>query len=158
MTISAIAREQVFQQDGGGFLVCLRIEHADIEPIFVVNNTVDIVSTATGESETFIAFPFNIALPQQQAEAPGEAMLTIDNVSQEIGRTLRLITSRAEVTIYVIRIDDFNSVEEQIDDMYLSDVTIDAGKVSGRLTAEDLTKEPYPNYTFSPAEYPGLLR
>lgn len=160
MTLSTASREQVFQQEGGGFLVLLVITHADIDPpIRVVNNTEDIVSTADGTgAQTYIAFPFDVVLPEQQQDAPGEAQLTIDNVDREIGRTLRLIVERANVDIYVVAIDDFDSVEEQITGLYLTDINIDSAKVHGKLAAEDLTREPYPNYTFSPAEYPGLLR
>lgn len=164
MTLSATALQQVFKQDGGGFLVLLVISHADIDPsIRVVNNTVDVTSNLTvdgvpGTSETFVAFPFDIVLPNQVEDSPGEAQLTIDNVSDEIGRTLRLISTRATVEIFVVRMDDTNIVEVAIPPMYLVDVSIDASIVRGRLASEDLTREPYPARSYSPAEFPGLLR
>jgi hypothetical protein len=136
------------------WLVLVTIEHADISPpIRVVNNTENI----TSRSELFVAFPFSITLPDSREDAPPRARLTIDNVSREIAQAVRTITSAPVVTIEVVRAADPDTVEISWPFFTLRNIKWDAGKVSGELTLEDFTSEPYPAGIFSPASFPGLF-
>ncbi|HLS19389.1 MAG TPA: DUF1833 family protein [Paracoccaceae bacterium] len=133
----------------------LTISHPDIDPpIRVVNNTVDI----TSQGNLFMAFPFEAELPDSPEDAPPRARLRIDNVSREIGQTIRLISSPATVSIQIVRQGDLDTIEAEFPGYRLSGVRYDALTVEGDLTREDLTREVYPFLTFSPAEFPGLIK
>jgi len=135
-------------------LVLLTLDHDDLAaPIRVVNNREDV----TSRGDVFVAFPFEIALPDDLGDAPPRARLRIDNVSREIGEAIRTITTAAAVTIEVVRQDALDTVEMQFPAMKLVNVQYDVLTVTGDLEFEDLTKEPYPTHIFSPAEYPGLI-
>lgn len=153
--VSTAGKTQVFAQEGDSFLVLLEIDHADLaDPLRFVNNTEDV--TSNGESYT--AFPFDISLPTDSDESPPRARLVIDNVSREIGEVIRDLDTAPTITIYVIRMDDFDAVEITLPSFTLRNVQYDVMQVSGELELEDLTREPFPARTFSPAEFPGLLR
>lgn len=155
MTISDTGRQQAYAQEGNDFLVLLTFDHADLaEPVRVVNNTEDIESNG----QTYIAFPFQITLPTNTADSPPRARLSIDNVSQEIAQTIRLIGTPPTITIQCVRMDDHDAVEVDLPSFILRNVKMDATTVSGELELEDITREPFPARTFSPAEFPGLLR
>lgn len=163
MTVSDQGRAELFNPEGDEFLVCLTIEHEEISPsIRVVNNTEAIVSNAENgvDDQTFIAYPFDITWPDQREDSPPHAQLVIDNVDLQIGKTLREMarTNRATVTLMAVRMDDYNNAEEIIPAMFLTNVVIDSLSIRGDLNVEDMTREPFPARTFSPAEYPGLLR
>lgn len=135
-------------------LVLLEIDHADLaNPILVVNNKENIISNG----DEYTAYPFEIVLPDSSEESPPRAKLRIDNVSRDIGQTIREITSPPSVAIKVIRQDDFDTVEIEFTGMILRNVTYDALSVEGDLFFEDLSREPYPAYTFNPANYKGIL-
>lgn len=136
------------------WLVLLTIEHTDLAtPIRVVNNTVNI----TSGGDEYIAFPFNVTLPDAREDAPPRARLIIDNVNREIAEAVRSITSAPTVTIEVIRGADPDTIEITWPYFTLRNVKWDANQVSGDLALEDFTSEPYPAGIFSPASFPGMF-
>lgn len=149
LTTSAFA-----QETDEVWLVLITIDHDDLsQAIRVVNNTEDV----TSRGDTYTAFPFDITLPDAREDAPPRARLVIDNVSREIAEAVRSISSAASVTLEVIRAADPDVVERSWPFFKLRNVKWDVGKVSGDLTLEDFTSEPYPAGIFSPASFPGLL-
>lgn len=136
------------------WLVLVTIDHDDLtQPIRVVNNTEDI----TSNGDSYVGFPFDINLPDAREDAPPRARLVIDNVSREIAQAVRTISSPPVVTIQVIRAADPDTVEISWSSFKLRNVKWDVGRVSGDLTLEDFTSEPYPAGIFSPASFPGLF-
>ncbi len=155
MTISDALKGEAWAVESDLPLVLLTIDHDDIDPaIRVVNNNVDIVSNG----DTYTAFPFEITLPDNLGDATPRAKLRIDNVSREIGQAIRLISTPADVTIQVVRQDALDTVEMTWPAMRLTNVRYTALTVEGDLEFENLTREPYPAHTFSPAEFPGLVQ
>lgn len=155
MTLSNDALAEVFAPESDGFLVLLTIEHDDLAvPIRVVNNTEDVDSNG----ETYTAFPFEVSMPTDSDDGPPRMHLVIDNISREIGEAIRTITSPATVSASAVRLADPDSVEATAPDFTLRNVTYDALTVQGDLELEDVSREPFPARTYSPAEFPGLLR
>lgn len=155
MSISDTAKAQVFQQEGGGFLELLTISHESLPggiPLRFVNNTVNVVSGG----ETYIAFPFKVKLPKDKERAIPSASLEISNVSREIGQVIRSISTPPTVTIVIVRMDDFDAIEQEFPPLLLRNVKYDNISVSGDLTVDDMMREPYPQRSFSPSEYPGV--
>lgn len=155
MTISDTARGQVFQQEGGGFLVLLTISHAQlVTSIRVCNNNVNIVSN----SNTFIAYPFKFKPPEEREGVSPIAKLTIDNVTREIIQAIRQIITPLDITVQVVRIDDLDTVESSLPTFKLRNVGWDATQITGDLTLDDVTKEPFPARSYTPSEYPGVFK
>ena len=153
--VSAVLKEEAWQPSSDLPVVLLTIEHADLAaPIYVVNDRENLTSGAV----EYIAFPFRISLPSQLEDSPPTARLQIDNVSREIGQAIRTISSAPTVTVKVVRRAAPNTIELQFPSMRLRNVRYDALTVSGDLEFEDLTREPYPTHSFSPANFPGLVR
>lgn len=154
MTISQALKEEAWSAASDLPLVLLTLDHDDLAaPIRVVNDREDV----TSGGNVYVAFPFEIALPDQLEDAAPGARLQISNVSREIGQAVRDISSAPTVTIQVIRRDTPNTIELQFPAMYLRNVRFDALWVTGDLEFEDLGREPFPAHTFSPANFPGLV-
>jgi len=154
MTLSDTARGQVFQQNGGGFLELLTITHDDLsEPLRFVNNT----ETITSNGESYIAFPFKVKLPTDKDRAVPRAQLEISNVSRQIGQLIRQLATPPTVQIDIVRMDDFDAVEMTFPPLQLRNARYDNLSVSGDLTVDDTAREPYPQRSFTPAEFPGLF-
>jgi hypothetical protein len=152
--ISADATEQVFKQEGGGFLVLLTISHATlVDPIRVVNNTVDVVSNG----DTYTAFPFKVKLPNDRADDAPAATLQIDNVSRELQVLVRSITTPPTVQIDVVRMDDFDTIEMSLPPFKLRNVEWDITTMFGDLKIDNIASEPFPQRSFTPSEYPAIF-
>jgi hypothetical protein len=104
----------------------------------------------------YIAYPFRLKLPEDRASVAPRATLTIDNVSREIAQIVRSISTPPSVQIEIVRIDTFTS-EIVLPTFKLRNVEWDALQLSGELTMDDITREPFPQRTFTPSEYPGVF-
>lgn len=155
MPISTGARRAVYAPESDEvFLVLLTIDHDSLdEPIRVVNN----LEKITSRGEEFIAFPFDISLPDDKEDAPPRARLAIDNVSREIGQAIREIVGPPSVMIEVVMASAPDTVEASFPNFLLRNVSYDAAVVSGELMVEDLTREPFPARKFTPGAYPGVF-
>jgi hypothetical protein len=147
-------KQDAWQDSSNLPLVLLEIDHSSLsEPIRVCNNKVNIMSNG----EDYIGFPFEIILPDSKEDSPPTSKLRIDNVSREIGQAIRLISSPPSVTIKVVRQETPDVIEAEFTGMSMTNVSYDAFSVEADLQFEDLTKEPYPYLTFSPALFRGIL-
>lgn len=136
------------------WLVLIEIDHETLaEPVRVVNNTENI----TSNGDLYVAYPFEITLPDSREDAPPRARLSIDNVTREIAEVIRSITSAPSVTISIVRAADPDTIEASWPFYKMRGVRWDSGKVSGDLVVEDFTSEPYPAGIFSPAGFPALF-
>lgn len=154
MPISDALKQDAFSNESNLPLVLLDIAHDSLDgTIRLVNNKVNIFSGG----EEYIGFPFEIVLPDSKEGTPPTAKIRIDNISREIGQAIRLISTPPLVTISVVRQETPDVIEAQFSGMYLTNVSYDAMNVEADLMFEDLTRETYPAYTFSPANYRGIL-
>lgn len=154
MTISDQLKQEAWSQESNLPLALLEIDHDDLPvPIRVVNDKQSI----TSNGEEYAAYRFDVILPDSNEDSPPRAKIRIDNVSREIAESVRSISSPPSVTIRIIRRETPNIIEAEFTGMRLRRVPYDALSVEGELEFEDLTREPFPAYTFNPANYRGIL-
>lgn len=154
-TTSALFREAITAQETDQvFLVLITIAHEELEDdIRVVVNMENI----TSRGQLYVAYPVDVELPSENEDSPPQARLTIDNISTEITRAVRAIRSAPVVTIEIVLADTPDLVEASFPTFYMQGVSYDKLTVSGTLTVDDFTTEPYPSLTFNPAQFPGLF-
>jgi len=136
------------------FLVLLTLSHDSlIDPIRVTSDAVDTIS----RGKTYTAFPFQLILPDEIENRPPRARLIIDNISREILRSIKNLSTPARITMEIIRAGDADVVEASFPDFVLTNVKYNSLTLEGNLTIEDFTAEPYPATIFSPSTFPNLL-
>jgi hypothetical protein len=86
-----------------------------------------------------------------------KAKLSIDNIDRTIVAAIRSINTAPTVLIEIVRAADLSTVEASFPDFQLINITYDAMVVSGDLTVENFTAEPFPAATFCPSLFPGLF-
>lgn len=142
------------------WLVLLTITHPTLaKPILIANNNEDVFSTAyldAGQPGRFIACPFSIELPGEDADEPGTSMISVPNVDREIVSAARSITGSADVVITVVLASSPNEIEVQFPGLSLSEVDWDAATVRGKLRFESIVTEPV-TLTITPERFPGLF-
>jgi len=155
-TLSSTARRAIFSQETGEvFLLLLKITHPDLaEPIRVVNNSEDV----TSNGYLYQRFPFEVALPAENEDAPPTVQLRIANADRQIVEAVRSLSGEAmTVELAVILASSPDTIEAGPYQFTLRDVSYDASIVEGTLMFEDVLREPFPAETFTPARFPGLF-
>ena len=136
------------------WLILLTLSHPDLtDDIRVVHNP----ETITSRGQDYIGFAFDLTLPSDTEDRAPVAELRIDNVSREIAQAVRSISSAPAVTIEIIRAADPDIVEISLTGFTLRNARWDALAVSGSLALDDISIEPYPAGSFTPASFPGLF-
>lgn len=153
--LSNIARQALHAEGTEeAFLVLLTLSHADLaEPLRVTSDAVDTLS----RGETFIAYPFELSLPDDDDSRVPRAKLAIDNVDRSIVLAVRSLSTAPVVLVEIVRASDPDTVEARFADFRLANVLYDAHLVQGDLSIEDFTTEPFPAHVFSPSLFPGLF-
>ena len=151
-TLSAGASAGVnAQQTGEVFHTLLTVENSGGPPIRMTDNSEDVVS----RGKTFIAYPFALELPSDAAGHISEARLAIDNVARALVDEVRSLTEPLVLTIEVVTATTPDTVELELIDYTLKNVTYDVMTISGTLTQENFLSEPYPKDILSAATFPG---
>lgn len=142
------------QETGEAFLILLTLSHPSMQaPLRVTSDAVETQS----RGESFVPFPFELTLPDDDGNGAPQARLAIDNIDRQIVRSLRELGSAPFVLIEIVRAAEPDTVEARFADFRLTDVTYDSRVVEGILGIEDFTAEPYPANVFSPGLFPGLF-
>ena len=152
-TISANGRAALYAaQTDDVWLQLLTIEHASIgTPIRLVANT----EAITSRSESYLAFPFEIVLPSTGQES---VQLIVDNVSRELIDEVRSIDTPLDITLEVVRAAAPDTVEAGPFEFQSRAVEYDVQSMRFTLAYEPLLQEPFPAYTYTPIDYPGLFQ
>lgn len=153
--LSLSAKQALFSAETGeAFLILLTLDHASLAaPIRVTSDAVNTVS----QGNTFIAFPFDLVIPDDTEGASPRARLIIDNIDRTIVAAIRAVSSSPSALIEIVLASDPDTIEASFPDFKLTNVSYDSLSVSGDLTVEDFTAEPWPSAIFSPANFPGMF-
>lgn len=145
------------QETEVAYIILLTIDHVGfVDPIRVCSEGENIVSNGN----EFIAFPFELVLPDNPDGAAPSAKLVCDNIDRQIGLALRQITPQsgpASVLIQIVLSSDYDYVEVEFPDFLLTNVVMNAVTVEGDLTIENFGSKPYPSRTFAPSNFGGLF-
>lgn len=156
-SLSPEAFRQMFAQEQTDvFLMCLTIEHDDLdEPIRVVKNKEDLVRS----EGTYLGTFFDLNLPEDNPEQVPQVTLTIDNVNKAISRAIQGLAGRVRVRLEVVLESQPNTVEAGPFDFFLLGVNITASTIQGTLGFEDdVLNQAFPVQTYTPDNTPGLFR
>lgn len=148
-------REAIYSPETGEtILFLLTIDHDDLAtPFRFVNDTNDIVSNG----DTYIAYPFQITLPNSGEDIVPMMSLVIDNIHRDIVETIRTITSPPTITVDIVLASSPDTIEATWPEFTLRDVTYDRITISGTLGVELLQQEPFPADSYTPVHFPGLF-
>jgi hypothetical protein len=137
------------------FLVLLTIDHPDLaSPLRLTTDGVD----TTSNGNTFVPFPFDIALPRQDDETSGAlARLTIDNADRRVTEALRSVNSAPQVDLEVVLASDPDTVEATWPTFQLTNARVTLETVEGDLVLEIYDQTAFPSARMDPENFPGIF-
>lgn len=153
--ISAGTRQALFAAETAeAFIILLTFAHESLaEPIRVCSDSMDTVS----RGNAYVAYPFELTLPDDDESRAPRARLVIDNVDRQIVATLRGLATSPVLTLEIVRTAAPDVVEAVFHDFRLRNVRYDSHVIEADLTIEDFTAEPYPAGSFCPSLFPGIF-
>lgn len=147
----------------------LEFRHANFTtPIRVVQSNTDLVAMLESDAPenpstyvTFVAFAFNIELPETRVGLSSEIIIAIDNVTQEIEENMQAASSSpypVKVT-YRSYLQSDLTTPANLPPMTLTLKSATAGsKVEARASFGDPANAKFPTQTYTTKVFPGLLR
>lgn len=136
----------------------LTITHADIAGgvLRLTDKRNDVVS---GGDTFYATCPFRIILPDQDGDKPQRAVIRIEDLDgTAVYQQIWTLDPPPKVTIEFALLSTPDTIEGSTIPMDLVNIKfMTDGTLEGELSPLDLTKEPYPAGTFSPADFPGLF-
>ncbi|MFN3827781.1 MAG: DUF1833 family protein [Micavibrio sp.] len=145
------------------FILLLTLTHDSLEePIRVCDNGLGDLPIAgvwgtESRGDEFVQMPFEFTLPGEGENQSPFSRIRIDNVSREITKAVRSISSAPEVKAEVVLASDPDTVEISLEGFNLINVTYDQLVVEGTLSVEQFEDEPYPGDRYMPSITPGVF-
>lgn len=160
--ISSAARQAMYASETADALyTLLTINHEDLEsPIRVYNaneweNGNPKVITSNGYD--YIAFPFDLVIPEEGGESPPQVTLTICNVDRTIVDAIRSIPTRITITLQIVLSESVDTVEAGPFTLQLTDVEYNAFTITGTLIYDQILSETFPKDKMDATIFPGLF-
>lgn len=135
------------------WLVLLTITAAGLPPLYVVNNSVEIISRGI----TFQPYPFTVTLPADDSEALPSVTLVISNVDDAIITFVRGQAVAPAIALEVVTSAYPDTVEKSLTFLKLVNVSYDAMIVTGTLNVDDFLGQGFPAEAYVPPQFPGLF-
>jgi hypothetical protein len=136
------------------FLFLLALTHPELDTLYFVNDTRPCVSNGV----TYMAFPFDLTLPDDREDQITSIRLTINNIDRRIVEAVRRVDTPAVFVLSLIRAAEPDVVIAGPFDCTLRNVSYNAQTVSGDITPmEPILNEPYPQHLFDPSHFPALF-
>ena len=137
------------------FLWLLTIEHAQSSTVFrLVNNLDDVVS----RGNTYMAFPFQFMLPEDDGVTLPTIQINVDNVSLELIEIIRTYGTGITITAEIVLASAPNTVEYSVDDLSLVDATYNTQSVTLTAQIQDLLNQRFPADDYLPRTLPGMFK
>ena len=136
------------------FIILLTINEDSLSaPIRVCSDNAEVVS----QGETYLNFPFSVALPDDQDDAITSSRLIIDNTDQRIMAAIRSITSPPTIDMSVVLSSDPDEIEIGPISFTLRKVDYSLETIEGDIKGPDVLNESFPSQSFTPSLYPSLF-
>ena len=118
----------------------------------------EIIYGVTSNSKDYLFLPMQIALPGEEEAGAAQCSLILNFVTPEAIELIRThLTSPVSVQIDLVLASSPNTVEATFTGFKITNVTYNADQITFNLNMVSLSREPFPCFTFTPANFPGLF-
>lgn len=167
MSISVNFRESAYASETGRVpIMLITFDHDDMvapiristDPTERIIETDELVAYGTiSRGETFVYVPVKLRLPDDTESGPGDMELELDNVDRAMTQTIREIFSPISVKVEIVMDNAKDTVDLEWPEYTLTNIQYNATTITGTMTLENLTREPFPGLSFTPSTAPGVF-
>lgn len=135
------------------WLTLVKLTHSSFdEPVCIVRNTEAVTSNGT----LYSPFPFDVNLPDEEAEQLTVVNWVALNASNELIEKLRGVTGKIDGTISLVLASQPDIVEVTMD-LEMRAFEYDAETINGSMTTEPILDAVFGTMTMDPNNAPGLF-
>lgn len=159
-SLSATFRAQLFTPyRDKDWRVLLTVDHPSFdEPFRFVSGDPNEFATLTSNGDVFTTFPFELTLPSDDDNEP-QATLRLQNADDRIGSTILALPDEAvTLTLQIVLRESPDTIEYEAVNLELTDVSVDAMMVQGRIVMRGATTEPCPGRVLTSRISPVFFR
>ena len=137
------------------FLSLFTLNHPDwVEPLYLVNNTVEIVSNG----KTFVPFPLKLTLPTDDGESIRKVEIEFDNVSRDLIEEIRSVTdTKINVSIQLVLASNPDFIEIELIELSIKTITYNATSIRATLYLDDFLNTEITSERYAPTNFPGIF-
>jgi hypothetical protein len=118
----------------------------------------EVIYGVTSNSKDYIFLPMQLSLPGEEEVGAAQCSLTLNFVTQEAITIIRQhLTSPVDVQIDLVLASTPDHIETSFSGFKITNVTYNADQITFDLNMVSLNREPFPSFTFTPANFPGLF-
>lgn len=118
----------------------------------------EVVYGVTSNGHDYVFLPMQLNLPGEQETGAAQCSLTLGFVTKEAIQLIReKLTSPVNVQIDLILESTPDYIETSFSGFKITNVTYSADQITLDLNMVSLSREPFPSFTFTPANFPGLF-
>jgi hypothetical protein len=118
----------------------------------------EIVYGVTSNSKDYLFLPMQISLPGELEAGAAQCSLVLNFVTRETIELIRVhLTSPVSVQIDLVLASSPDRIETSFSGFKITNVTYNAEQITFDLNMVSLSREPFPCFTFTPANFPGLF-
>ena len=118
----------------------------------------DVTYGVTSNSKDYLFMPMQIVLPGELEAGAAQCSLILNFVTREAIDIIRThLTSPVSVQIDLVLASSPDRVETSFSGFKITNVTYNADQITFDLNMVSLSREPFPCFTFTPANFPGLF-
>jgi len=118
----------------------------------------DVTYGVTSNSKDYLFLPMQISLPGEQEAGAAQCSLVLNFVTREAIELIRThLTSPVSVQIDLVLASSPDRIETSFSGFKITNVTYNAEQITFDLNMVSLSREPFPCFTFTPANFPGLF-
>lgn len=119
---------------------------------------IEIMYGVNSRGNDYYFLPMEITLPTEQDMGVGQCSITLNYASPDLIAQIRTaITKPTKILVELVLSGSPNTVEASFADFYITSVNYNAEKISFSLDMVNLSREPFPCYSFTPGYFPGLF-
>lgn len=158
-SISQSTRDEITApQSGVAFLQMVELTWSETEdPLYFVQNNVNVVSSALGTSETYVAANFSIKIPNESESEVQDSSITISGINRQITEIVRSIENPPTIRMFIVREDTPNTIERGPFSFKLRNTNITLNSISGSLLYEYTLRNNISTMSINSQIFPGLF-
>lgn len=137
------------------FLWLMTLEHIESGTRHYIVSDLDPI---TSRGQSYIPFPFEFTLPEDNATSLPEIQIVVRYVSDELIQLIRQYADGLAITAEIVLAANPNVPEYAIDQLSVKSVDYDANQITLTANVENLLNQRFPADDFLPRSFPGMYK
>lgn len=124
------------------------------------NEVRDFISEVSGESVTYIGWgkAVGVSFPSYDFGITAPGQLSVIRLNEELTEIIRTAKRPLRFNITLVNYAEPDIIVVRFEQLFWRKLVYDMNQISGQISAEDFSREPYPGHSWNVATAPGIFQ